>query len=223
MPRFQLFLIPLAMAARAWTADPPQPVDPKQAMEASLARQREAAGAMEASVARQRESVRKQTPQAPPGSFFLLDAPGGGGGSAAPQIEAPPAECEPLPVSAVEVLISDTARRQEIEPDLLRGVVRQESSFRPCAVSSKGAMGLMQLMPATAASLGVKNPFDPRENLDAGARFLKQLLTQYDSLALALGAYNAGPGKVDRAEGIPKIPETLNYVQKILSGLPITW
>jgi soluble lytic murein transglycosylase-like protein len=78
-------------------------------------------------------------------------------------------------------------------------------------------------MPATAAQLGVKDPFDPRENLDAGAKFLKQLMSMYEDLPLALGAYNAGPGKVNLAEGVPKIPETLNYVQKILSVLPVPW
>jgi soluble lytic murein transglycosylase-like protein len=81
-------------------------------------------------------------------------------------------------------------------------------------------MGLMQLMPATAAQLGVKDPFDPKENLNAGALFFKQLLTIYDDLPLALGAYNAGPGRVSVIDGIPAIPETRDYVRKIMSTLP---
>lgn len=216
------FTIPLVLALRAWAADPPRP-DPQQAMETSLARQRQAVDAMQPSLSQQREAIRKQAPQALPGAFFLLDPPARDSSATAAPAAASTAECEPLPQSAVEVLISDTAKRQDLDPDLLRGVVRQESSFRPCAVSPKGALGLMQLMPATAAQLGVKDPFDPRENLDAGAKFLKQLMSMYEDLPLALGAYNAGPGKVNLAEGVPKIPETLNYVQKILSVLPVPW
>ncbi len=81
-------------------------------------------------------------------------------------------------------------------------------------------MGLMQLMPATAAQLGVKNPFDAKENVEAGAKFLKQLLTIYGDLPMALGAYNAGPGRVSQSGGVPNIPETIEYIQRVLSGLP---
>lgn len=83
-------------------------------------------------------------------------------------------------------------------------------------------MGLMQLMPATAEELGVRDPFDPQENLLSGARLLKQLLTRFDGdTARALGAYNAGPARVEESGGVPQIPETLHYVQQILSKLPI--
>jgi soluble lytic murein transglycosylase-like protein len=83
-------------------------------------------------------------------------------------------------------------------------------------------MGLMQLMPATVQELGVRDPFDPAENLSSGARLLKQLLTRFGGdTALALGAYNAGPGRVEESGGVPEIPETLHYVQQILSQLPI--
>jgi soluble lytic murein transglycosylase-like protein len=117
--------------------------------------------------------------------------------------------------------VDDAALREDLEPDLLRSVIRQESAARPCAVSSKGAMGLMQLMPATAVELGVGNAFDPKENVDAGARLLKQLLKMYGGdVTLAVGAFNAGPGKVNQAGGLPDYPETLDYVQRVLSGLP---
>ena len=99
---------------------------------------------------------------------------------------------------------------------MLINVMRQESGFRPCAVSEKGAIGLMQLMPATAEQLGVKDSFDPMENVDAGARFLRQLLTRYDGDVLkAVSAYNAGPARVDAVDGIPQIPETIDYIKRI--------
>jgi soluble lytic murein transglycosylase-like protein len=99
--------------------------------------------------------------------------------------------------------------------------MKQESGFRPCAVSPKGAIGLMQIMPATAAQFNVKNPFNPKENVDVGARLLKELLGRYNgNLAFALGAYNAGPSRVDEAGGVPNIPETTDYVERILSSLP---
>jgi soluble lytic murein transglycosylase-like protein len=83
-------------------------------------------------------------------------------------------------------------------------------------------MGLMQLMPATARDLGVRDPFDPQENLESGARFLKQLLTRFGGdPALALAAYNAGPARVEETGGVPRIPETIRYVQEILSKLPL--
>jgi soluble lytic murein transglycosylase-like protein len=108
-------------------------------------------------------------------------------------------------------------------PKLLRAVMERESGFHPCAVSPKGAKGLMQLMPDTAAQLGVKDPFDPKENVDAGAHYLKQMLDRYKGdLSQALGAYNAGPAAVDQAGGVPDIPETLDYVKSILQKLAPT-
>lgn len=99
--------------------------------------------------------------------------------------------------------------------------MKQESDFRPCAVSAKGALGLMQLMPPTAGDLGVRDAFDPRENAIAGAKFLKQLMDHYDGdVSLALGAYNAGPRKVDAIRAIPAIPETQDFVRQVLSFLP---
>jgi soluble lytic murein transglycosylase-like protein len=103
---------------------------------------------------------------------------------------------------------------------LLRAVIRRESAFQPCAVSRSGAMGLMQLMPGTAFDLGVENPFDAEQNIDGGSRLLKSLLDRYGGdLSLALGAYNAGPARVDAIKAIPPIKETQDYVKHILDRL----
>jgi soluble lytic murein transglycosylase-like protein len=117
-------------------------------------------------------------------------------------------------------MIGRAARETAVEPAVIREVARQESAFRPCVVSVKGAEGLMQLMPATQAMLAVSDPFDPRQSLMAGAKLLRQLLDRYGGdLSLALAAYNAGPGRVDPVMSIPAIPETENYVAEILDRL----
>lgn len=120
-------------------------------------------------------------------------------------------------------LIQSTAQKWNLDPNLLSAVVQQESSGNPNAVSPAGAQGLMQLMPGTAAQFGVTNPFDPQQNLDAGAQYLSQLLTQYNgNTALALAAYNAGPGNVAKYNGIPPFSETQNYVSSILGNLGLS-
>jgi soluble lytic murein transglycosylase-like protein len=117
-------------------------------------------------------------------------------------------------------MIEEAAERERLDPRLLHAVVRQESAFDPCAVSRKGALGLMQLMPTTAQELGVADPFDPEANLDGGARFLRLLLDRYrGDLARALGAFNAGPSRVDAAGGVPPIRETEEYVRRILKSI----
>jgi soluble lytic murein transglycosylase-like protein len=108
------------------------------------------------------------------------------------------------------------AARHNVDPNLVRAVVKVESNFNSNAVSRKGAMGLMQLMPSTARSLNVKNPFDPDQNVDAGVRHLKQLLENYGGdVNLTLAAYNAGSGAVARSAGVPRFAETQNYVRRI--------
>ena len=140
-----------------------------------------------------------------------------------PAASDPAAECDPISEGQIGPLVQEIAQRESLTPDLLRAVIEKESSYLPCAVSSAGAEGLMQLMPDTAAGLGVENPFDARQNVDGGARYLKQMLDRYDgNLMLALSAYNAGPGRADNVNLLPLPPETTRYVSEILKKLGTT-
>jgi len=114
-------------------------------------------------------------------------------------------------------LINAAAARTGVPADLIAAVAKQESGFDPQAVSSTGARGLMQLMPGTAADLGVRNSFDPAQAIDGGARLLASLLDRFGRTDLALAGYNAGPGAVLRYDGIPPYPETQNYVRNVLA------
>jgi soluble lytic murein transglycosylase-like protein len=171
-------------------------------MKASLEKQR-------ASIAAQREAVRKQVELAGPSPLertLVLPVPDPG--------------CVPVPEAEVAPIVEGAAKSNEVQAALLRAVIQQESSFLPCAVSVHGAKGLMQLMPATVEQFGVHDPFDPKENVEAGAKYLGQLLARYKGdLKRAIGAYRIGPAAVDQANGIPDDPEVRSYVDTILQKL----
>lgn len=172
---------------------------------------------MEASVARQKDSIRKQIGVKVTEGFFTLDW------STPPPmpILPPPPDCDPLPSSETDPMIAQAATTQKVDPVLLRAVIAQESGFKPCAVSVKGALGMMQLMPDTAAQFQLADPFNAAQNINAGAQYLKQLLDRFKGdLPLALAAYNAGPERVDgNPPAVPAIPETQDYVKQILKAL----
>jgi len=132
-----------------------------------------------------------------------------------PSIEVSPATpAKPT----VESLIQQAALRYNVDEALLAAVVAVESGYKPRAVSSKGAQGLMQLMPATAKDLAVTDPFDAAQNIDAGARYLRQLLDQHgDSYVKTLAAYNAGMGRVAKYKGVPPYRETIKYIERVLA------
>ena len=132
-----------------------------------------------------------------------------------------PAAADPVaakvpPAASAKDLLNQAAEKYGLPPEILHSVARVESGYDPRAVSPKGAIGIMQLMPATAAGLNA-DPRDPAQNVDAGARHLRDLLVQYDGAAKkALAAYNAGAGAVERYRGVPPYPETQLYVEKVL-------
>jgi soluble lytic murein transglycosylase-like protein len=123
----------------------------------------------------------------------------------------------PTATPAIEHLVQTNSAAQGVDPDLVRAVMANESAFDPNATSNAGAQGLMQLMPNTAASLGVSNSYDPSQNVAGGTAYLRQLLTQFGGdVTKAVAAYNAGPEAVQKYNGIPPYPETQSYVQNVL-------
>lgn len=178
-------------------------------------RQAESAQKMEAAAARQKAAAQAQTTPVPEDSFFST-------GWAGPAMLPPPLpDCPPMQESETEPLIKASAARHQLNPALIKAVMRQESGFRPCAISEKGAMGLMQIMPDTAHSLKTQDPLDPAQNIDAGAHYLKDMLKRFKGdVRLALAAYNAGPERVDGPKpAVPDIPETRDYVESIANAL----
>jgi len=161
--------------------------------------------------------------EVPQDSFFAVPWPSSAP-LIVPNVQMMDDSCQALPKSDVDQLVDQASKKHGVDVDLLRSVMRQESGFKPCAVSVAGAMGLMQIMPDTAEMLKLDDPFDPQKNVDAGASFLKMMLDRYQgNVTLALGAYNAGPGKVDKAGGVPPIAETMQYITNILGDLPLAY
>lgn len=119
--------------------------------------------------------------------------------------------------AGLDRLITAVAARHGLSPALVKAVIAAESAFDRGAVSEKGAMGLMQLMPGTARELGVRRPFDAVENVGGGTRYLRELLDRFGDLPRALAAYNAGPGAVERFGGIPPFAETRRYVERVMA------
>lgn len=120
------------------------------------------------------------------------------------------------PTEAVEAMVERHAKGVSLEPELVKAVIQVESAFDTNARSHKGAMGLMQLMPATAAAYSVSDAYDPEQNIGAGTKYLKRLIDSQGGLELGLAAYNAGPGAVQKFGGVPPYPETRNYVEKVM-------
>lgn len=124
----------------------------------------------------------------------------------------------PTSPDSYDRLIKTAARRYQVDPHLVKAVIRAESNFDCLARSNKGALGLMQLMPDTAMDMEVADPFDPQDNINGGTRYLSKMLTLFDgNMRLALAAYNAGPGKVIGIKQVPRIKETIDYVQRVQS------
>ena len=194
----------LSSAALGWTAPP----DPKTTLVKPTA------------LELQHESLRKQRESLKQQRGVQLEDVDLDSGFLTPINTLVVGDCPPLDAEETESLIASAAAKHSLPPELMRAVMHRESGFKPCAVSAKGAQGLMQLMPATAAQLHVADPFDPEQNVQAGALFLKQLLKKYNGdLRLALVAYNAGTTRADQLDASQYPAETHEYIANIFADL----
>lgn len=131
------------------------------------------------------------------------------------------AQAEPRQNKNFDKIIKAVAEKYNLEASLIHSIIRTESDYNPHCISSKGALGLMQLMPETAKIYGVGNPFEPRDNIEGGVRYLKDLINLYDRRTrFVLAAYNAGQTAVKKYGGIPPYPETRNYIEKVMASYP---
>jgi soluble lytic murein transglycosylase-like protein len=210
-PLLALLVLPATLAYAGVNAPDPKAVTAEQ----SLKKQQESLDRQRASLHQQLSgdaigaSGKAADPTTEPAAYFIDPLPA-----------LPQADCDRFDKASVESLIAAAAKKQSLEPALLRAVMKQESGFKPCAVSVRGAQGLMQLMPATAGLLHVADPFDPEQNVEGGAAFLKQLLARYKGdLRLALVAYNAGTLRADQPANTPYPAETQNYLASIFAQL----
>jgi soluble lytic murein transglycosylase-like protein len=141
------------------------------------------------------------------------------GGADAPGSGVPAMVSAPVPPAQIDALVEQNAATWQVDPALIKAVIANESGFNANATSKVGAQGLMQLMPETATSLGVRDAYDPAQNVAGGARYLRGLLDRFGGdKRLAIAAYNAGPGAVEKYGGVPPYAETRNYVQNVLAS-----
>lgn len=172
--------------------------------------------AMQAAVEKQKTAVRAQVGASTPTDGFFTT-----GWTSPASISIPTfvPTCPAMPTDNLKPLVAEAAKSQGVQPELVMAVMKRESAFYPCALSDKGAIGLMQLMPEVAQQFNV-DPLDPKQNISGGTQYLKQLMTRYKGdVKLTLAAYNAGPQRVDAEKGVPDIPETTDYVDAIMKDL----
>lgn len=171
---------------------------------------------MTAAIEKQKASIQTQLAGASPADAFFSAS-----WTTPPSIPVPTIipPCSPMTEDDLKPLVAQNAKEQDVKPEVIRAVIRRESASYPCAVSYQGALGLMQLMPDVADRFKA-DPLDPKQNVAAGTKYLKTLLTHYGGdLKLALAAYNAGPERVDADKKVPDIPETTAYVDAILKDV----
>ena len=200
---------PAPSAALANKAGAPDPI----------AKQTASVAAMQPAIQKQKTSVQAQIGAGGPADTFFT-----GAWISPPEIPVPVIVpgCVAMPDSDLKPLIAESAKAQDVKAELIRAVIRHESASYPCAISEKGAVGLMQLMPEVAQQFNV-DPLDPKQNIQAGTKYLKQLLGRYKGdMKLAVAAYNAGPQRVDAENKVPDIPETTAYVDAVLKDLAPT-
>lgn len=214
--RFGLSFLLLATCSLGWAQQAAQTPQPAAGQQTALATQMNSAALMQASIDKQRAAIKAQVGTGGPADAFF-STPWISPASITPPVLVP--GCVAMQESELKPIVTEAAKAQGMQPELVFAVVKHESAYYPCALSDKGALGLMQLMPEVADQFGV-DALDPKQNVSAGTRYLKQLMTRYKGdLKLTLAAYNAGPQRVDAEKKVPDIPETTAYVDAILKDL----